>query len=28
VKDIPAAPPQQAEILAANRSGRPHATVL
>ena len=23
VRDIPAAPPQQAEILAANRSGRP-----
>jgi hydroxyacylglutathione hydrolase len=26
VKDIPPAPPQQAEIIAANRSGRPHAT--
>jgi hypothetical protein len=23
VKDIPPAPPQQAEILAANRAGRP-----
>ncbi|HZO60721.1 MAG TPA: MBL fold metallo-hydrolase [Solirubrobacterales bacterium] len=27
VRDIPPAPPQQAEILAANRSGRPLATV-
>jgi hydroxyacylglutathione hydrolase len=27
VKDIPPAPPQQAQILAANRSGRPLATV-
>ena len=25
-QDIPPAPPQQAEILAANRSGRPLAT--
>jgi glyoxylase-like metal-dependent hydrolase (beta-lactamase superfamily II) len=27
VKDIPPAPPQQAEIIAANRSGRPLATL-
>jgi glyoxylase-like metal-dependent hydrolase (beta-lactamase superfamily II) len=27
LRDIPAPPPQQAEILAANRSGRPLATV-
>ena len=27
LEDIPPAPEQQAEILAANRSGRPHATI-
>jgi hydroxyacylglutathione hydrolase len=27
VKDIPPAPPQQAEIIAANRTGRPLATL-